>query len=63
MNINLRQAPKEAPASTEAVISVGVWLVLATYVFIVKIILDIFLPQAFADPAQAAQFSWINLGL
>jgi hypothetical protein len=63
MNINLRQAPKEAPASTKAVNSVGVWLVLATFMFIVKTILDIFLPQAFADPAQAAQFSWVNLSI
>jgi hypothetical protein len=43
--------------------SIVVWLALVAYLFIAKIILDTFLPQAFADPAQAAQFDWINLSI
>jgi len=41
--------------------SVKVWLILAAYLFLTKIILDTLLPHAFADPAQAAIFGWGNL--
>jgi len=41
--------------------SINVWLILATYLFLAKIILDTFLPHAFADPAQAELFGLGNL--
>ena len=43
--------------------SVSVWLVLVAYLMIVKIVLDTFLPHAFADPGQAALFGWVPLGI
>ena len=43
--------------------SVFVWLVLVAYMVIVKIVLDTFLPHAFADPGQAALFGWVPLGI
>lgn len=43
--------------------SMIVWLVLAAYLFLVKILLDAFLPDAFADPAQASLFGWVPLGI
>jgi hypothetical protein len=63
MNTNSEQAFNISRNSSIITKSVLVWLALAAYLFIVKIILDTFLPQAFADPAQAAQFSWANLGI
>jgi hypothetical protein len=41
--------------------SMIVWFVLVAYLFLVKILLDVFLPDAFADPAQASLFGWLPL--
>jgi len=43
--------------------SVKIGFVLAAYLFVVKIILDTMLLDAFADPAQAALFGWVPLGV
>jgi hypothetical protein len=43
--------------------SVIVWLALLAYLALVKLILDAFFPQAFADPDQAAIFAWPVLGI
>jgi hypothetical protein len=40
-----------------------VWSVLVAYLFLVKILIDLFVPNAFADPAQAALFGWIPLSI
>ena len=40
-----------------------VWLALVAYLALVKIILDTFLPHAFADPDQASLFGWVPLGI
>lgn len=40
-----------------------IWFALASYLFVTKIILDTMLPNAFADPAQAALFEWVPLGI
>lgn len=41
--------------------SMMVWWVLVAYLFLVKILLDAFLPKAFADPSQASMFGWLPL--
>jgi hypothetical protein len=40
-----------------------VWLGCVLYLALVKVILDTFLPDAFADPAQANFFGWAPLGV
>lgn len=40
-----------------------VWLSLSAYLLLVKLVLERFLPQAFADPAQAGPFAWPALGV
>jgi len=39
-----------------------VWLGVTLYLGLVKLILDTWLPGAFADPDQAALFAWPNIG-
>ncbi len=63
MNANSEQSLKETHNVSLVSNSVWVWLALVAYLVIVKIILDAFLPQAFADPAQASQFSWVSLAI
>jgi hypothetical protein len=57
----------ESPASSENVTpasnSIVVWLILVAYMILVKLILDAFLPNAFADPSQASLFGWVPLGI
>lgn len=43
--------------------SVKVWFILVAYLFVVKILLDTLLPNAFADPSQAELFGWPILGI
>jgi len=43
--------------------SLKIWFALIAYLFVTKIILTTMLPDAFADPAQAAFFGWIPLGV
>jgi len=50
---------KTSPVS----ISLRIWFALIAYLFVTKIILDTMLPNAFADPAQAALFGWVPLGV
>jgi hypothetical protein len=40
-----------------------VWLGVMLYLGLVKLILDTWLPGAFADPEQAAGFAWPNIGI
>lgn len=49
--------------NTQALNSVKIWLILVAYLFVTKSILDTFLPDAFADPAQASLFGWGSLGI
>ncbi|MGQ0603981.1 MAG: hypothetical protein ACT4QE_20055, partial [Anaerolineales bacterium] len=39
-------------------VSYLVWFGLVAYLILVKIVLETFLPNAFADPAQAGPFAW-----
>jgi len=43
--------------------SLKIWFALMAYLFVTKITLDTMLPNAFADPAQAALFGWVPLGV
>lgn len=43
--------------------NVIVWLALVAYLGLVKVLLEAFFPQAFADPGQAAVFAWPALGI
>jgi hypothetical protein len=43
--------------------SIKVWLALAGFLAVTKIVLDAFFPTALADPAQAAFFQWLPLGI
>ena len=61
MNVNSPPMPVTSQKRLSG--SVIVWLVLVAYLAIVKILLDAFLPHAFADPGQAALFGWVPLGI
>jgi len=52
-------ALKTSPVS----VSLKIWFTLIAFLFMTKIILDTMLPNAFADPAQAAIFGWVPLGV
>ena len=52
--------PERAKSKSGSMI---VWFVLVAYLLLVKILLDVFLPDAFADPAQASLFGWVPLGI
>lgn len=52
-------ALKTSPVS----VSLKIWFGLIAYLFVTKIILETLLPNAFADPAQAALFGWVPLGV
>jgi hypothetical protein len=43
--------------------SVKVWLALVVYLALTKVVIDAIFPQALADPAQAALFQWVPLGI
>jgi hypothetical protein len=64
---SVNPAPAATPARAFAWARISssylVWLALVAYLVLVKLILDTFLPRAFADPSQAAVFGWAPLGL
>ncbi len=43
--------------------SVRVWFLLVTFIVTAKLVLTIFFPLAFADPSQAALFTWPSLAI
>jgi hypothetical protein len=59
----LPQATEQKNSSRSIPGSVLVWLALAAYLALVKIVLDTLLPGAFADPAQASLFGWVPLAV
>jgi hypothetical protein len=65
MALNSSSAPLASPADLgkrrRLSSSVVAWLALVLYLLLVKLILVTFLPNAFADPAQAAPFGWAPL--
>jgi hypothetical protein len=39
------------------------WLVIVAYIAVAKVLLDTFLPDAFADPSQGAALGWLPISL